>query len=68
MDFITRQVVDYIKSLGIPVHTREELIQYLKDHGYENIQQAFEEQREMQDIRERAINNGQIILQSRCFL
>ena len=22
MDFITRQVVDYIKSLGIPVHTR----------------------------------------------
>lgn len=64
MDFIARQVIDYIKSLGIPVHTREELIQYLKDHGYENIQQAFEEQREMQDIRERAIKNGQIKLKA----
>lgn len=53
MDFITRQVVDYIKSLGIPVHTREELIQYLKDHGYENIQQAFEEQRKKSNLNER---------------
>ena len=38
---ITKQQVDHLTSMGINVHNREEMIQYLNEHGYNSIQEAF---------------------------
>lgn len=37
---ITKQLVDHLTSMGINVHNREEMIQYLNEHGYNSIQEA----------------------------
>lgn len=34
-----KQLTDYLQSIDIDIHTREELIQYLKDKGYNSIQE-----------------------------
>ena len=39
---ITSQLVNHAKAMGIPVHSREELIQYIKEHNIAGIQQAIE--------------------------
>ena len=38
---ITKQLIDHLTSMGINVHNREEMIQYLNEHGYNSIQEAF---------------------------
>ena len=38
---ITQQLINYLKSMGINVHNREEMIQYLNERGYNSIQEAF---------------------------
>ena len=55
---ITPQVVEYLKALDIPVHNREELIKYLQENGYNSIQQAIAENREMQEIKAKAQADG----------
>ncbi len=39
--YTTKQLIDHLKSMGIPVHDREEMIQYLNEHGYNSIQEAI---------------------------
>ena len=55
---ITPQLLDYLQSIGIDIHNREEMIQYLKEHGNKAIQEAIAEQQEMQDIKAKAIADG----------
>ncbi len=38
---ITQQLIDHLKSMGINVHNREEMIHYLNEHGYNSIQEAI---------------------------
>jgi len=38
---ITKQLVDHLTSMGINAHNREEMIQYLNEHGYNSIQEAI---------------------------
>ena len=39
---LTQQLLDYLPLTGIDTHNREEMIQYLKEHGYDTIQQAVD--------------------------
>lgn len=36
---ITQQLMDYLPLIGIDTHNREEMIQYLKEHGYDGVQE-----------------------------
>lgn len=38
---ITKQLVDHLTSMGINVHNREKMIQYLNKHSYNSIQEAI---------------------------
>lgn len=38
---LTQQLMDYLPLIGIDTHNREEMIQYLQEHGYNTIQQAI---------------------------
>ena len=37
---ITQQLINHLKSMGINVHNREKMVQYLNEHGYNSIQEA----------------------------
>lgn len=36
---LTQQLMDYLPLIGIDTHNREEMIQYLKEHGYDGVQE-----------------------------
>ena len=38
---ITSQLISHLQNIGIPVHTKEEAIKYLKEHGYDDITQSI---------------------------
>lgn len=64
---ITKQLIDHIQSINIPVKFREAMIKRLKelaDKGYsiESLKQAYEENQEMAAIRAEAIANGTFML------
>ena len=40
---ITSQLISHLQNIGIPVHTKEEAIKYLKEHGYDDITQSIED-------------------------
>ena len=40
---ITSQLISHLQNIGIPVHTKEEAIKYLKEHGYDDITQFIED-------------------------
>ena len=40
---ITSQLISHLQNIGIPVHTKEEAIKYLKEHGYDDITQFIKD-------------------------
>lgn len=38
---ITKQLINHLTSMGINVHNREDMIQYLNEHSYNSIQEAI---------------------------
>lgn len=38
---ITSQLISHLQNIGIPVHTKEEAIKYLKEHGCDDITQSI---------------------------
>lgn len=59
---IMPQTLAHMQLLGIPVHDRADIIEYLKKNGSAQMQEAIEQREEMKAIREQAIKDGQIVL------
>ena len=55
---LTPQLVAHLKDAGINVFDRAQMEKYLKEHPNTLLQQALEEQWEMQDIKAKAIADG----------
>ena len=57
-DSIANQLISHLETIGITVLDRQDMEKYLKSHSIQNTQQAIEEQKEMDAIKQKAIADG----------
>jgi hypothetical protein len=55
---LNEQLLDYLQLIGIDVHNETEMAQYFKEHGYKAIQETLAKQKEIQEIKAKALTDG----------